>query len=300
MSRSKAMLLASVTFIAAGVGFSNPLPGQDDDAPSVSHAAGGAAAPSEADRAATLRVELAQTKLEVRQLRTRLEEIQRFLAEQDLDQTLEAWREERAQLAEERRRLRQERVRLREERQDLRRETMLLAEARRQAAEEATHQAERAAAPRWDAQYQMGVIDKDQQVIYVRTHHGSTLVEMHPGIDRKNVKVRGTFENRSEAPWRYTFEIRVARAERDPKTKRRQVIGSWKYQTPLLGPNDLHPWEVTVPVTEVRWIDVVQIGNVAADRPAPQPTPYPEPDASDSPTSAGGTARTEDATNPAR
>jgi len=238
------------------------------------------------DEARALRAALAQTKLEVQQLRIRLEEIRAFLDEHDLETTLAEWRAEREALAEARRRLQQERVRLREERHRLQKQMVQQAEREADAIEEARE----AAAPRWDARYQMGLIDNDQQVIYVRSHHGSTLVEIHPEIDRKNVKVRGTFENRSEAPWRYTFEIRIAKAERDPKTKRRQVIGSWRYQTPLLGPNDLHEWEVTVPVTDVALIDVVQIGNVKADR--PQRIENPDADTNTGEKTAAGTATT--------
>lgn len=239
--------------------------------------------------AAALRLELAQTKMEVQELRTQLERIQQFLAERDLDETLRQWREEREQLADERRQLQQERIRLREERRKLQKQ--IVDQAEQQA--EQTEQVEDALEPKWNARYQMGLIQSDQEVIYVRSHHGSTLVEVHPDIDRRNVKVRGTFENRSEAAWRYTFEIRIAKGERDPKTRRRIVIGSWRYQTPLMGPNDLHEWEVTVPVTDVGLIDVVQIGNVKADQPPRDP--YPEPNArtddqTDGRESAGGTA----------
>jgi hypothetical protein len=225
----------------------------------------------DAEAARALRTELARTKLEVQKLRTQLQDIQQFLAEQDIEKTLAEWRSEREALAEQRRQIQQERVRLNEERRRLQ---QLMTRVVREEAEQQQQQVD-AAGPRWDARYQMGLIDKDQQVIYVRSYDGVTLVDTYPSIDRKNVKVRGTFQNKSTQPWRYTFEIRIGSDEKNQNTGRRRVIGSWLYQTPVMGANDLHEWEVTVPVTDVAYIEVVQIGNVKADRPAPGPAPAP-------------------------
>ena len=48
------------------------------------------------------------------------------------------------------------------------------------------------------------------------------------------------------------------------------IIGSWRYQTPVLQPGEIHQFEVKVPVTEVGDVVSYEIGNIVADRPVQQ------------------------------
>ena len=225
---------------------------------------------------AVLRQDLAATKLALQQSRRELEEIKAFLQERNVDTTLAQWKAERAKLAEERRLIRLERQKLEQARRELHQTTMK--QATDQAAEQSAQAeaAQQALQPDWSAQYMLGLIDTERQTIYVKSTTGRVLVKQYPSVDRRNVMVRGTFLNKSLAPWRYTFEIALASAEGPGlPTREPNVTGSWRYQTPLLGPGELHTFEVKVPVEDVRDIEIIQIGNVSADRPA-QPTPDPE------------------------
>jgi len=253
MLNSKIITLAAITLLSASAGGHADTQAAQRDALARENA--------------ELRAELGKTKLEVQVMKEDLERIRAFLAERDLDTKMADWQKQKAELAEERMRLRQERNRWQEERQKLLQQMSQKAE--RQA--EAEEQIVEAARPDWDARYNMGLIKEDQTIVYVTTTLGGTLVDTYPSIDRENVMVRGTFQNKSTEAWRYTFEIRIADNDVDPRTNRRRIVGSWLYQTPLLGPNDIHEWEVKVPVSDVAYIDVVQIGNVKADRPAVQP-----------------------------
>jgi hypothetical protein len=244
-------------------------------------AAGQEPEPTVEQQLATMRQQLAQTKLELQRSQAKLDELATFLSETDLDAKLAAWRAERQELAAERRKLKRERVRLEAVRQAVHRQTTADARERADAEQQRKQAAADALKPRWSAQYMMGLIDRDRQTIYVESTEGRVLVEQYPQIDRKQIKVRGTFLNRSSVPWRYTFEIRVA-GETNVYGDR-TLVGQWRYQTPLLGPGDLHPFEVAVPVTDIRYVEVIQIGKVTADRSEPAPDPAPDDDAANAP-----------------
>ncbi len=229
---------------------------------------GGNGEPDLRTQLAELRQALARTRLELQQAAAELEDIKAFLADRNLDETLAEWRAERAALVAERRAWQAERRQLERARDALHQVTLIQAReaaererAERQAAEDAVK-------PKWSAQYEMGLIDRDQQTLYVESTDGSVLVQQYPSVDRRNVMVRGTFLNESHAPWRYTFEIRLAGDEgRNLPDSAQPIVGQWRYQTPRLGPGDLHAFEVKVPVTNVHDIEVLQIGNVTWDRP---------------------------------
>lgn len=224
-----------------------------------------------ADELAALRQELAATRLALRETRAEIEDIKAFLAEKDMEATLADWKKQRDALAEERRLIRLERQRLEKARRELHQATYQDAQEQADQQKAAADAAAKQLEPDWDADYILGLIDREAQTLYVRSTDGRLLLEQYPTVDRRNVMVRGTFLNQSHAPWRYTFEIRVASDSlpglpKPPTT----VIGSWRYQTPLLSPGQLHPFEVKIPVTDVRYVDLIQIGNVTADRPPPQ------------------------------
>ncbi len=237
-------------------------------------AVGQDAAPTIDQQLIELRQGLAQAQLELQRSKAQLEELRVFLAEKNLDDQLEAWRAEREALAEERRKLAMERKRLESARTALHRKTTVDAMDRAKAEREQKQQAADAIKPDFSVQYMMGLIDKDRQTIFVESTRGTVLVDQFPQVDRKNIKVRGTFLNKSQAPWRYTFEIRAA-GETNIYGER-AIVGQWRHQTPLLGPGEMHEFEVTVPVTNVRDVEVIQVGNVTSDRP-PQPDPQPQP-----------------------
>ena len=229
------------------------------------------------EQLAALRQDLAEARLQLERHKAQVNEVREFLAEKELDKKFEQWRELREELAEQRRKLKAERVQLEAVLDQMHRQTTVAAQQRAQD-EQTRKQAEsEARKPDWSAQYMMGLIDKERQTIYVDSTRGRVLLDQYPSIDRKNIKVRGTFLNKSSQPWRYTFEIRVG-GENDLQGQP-VLVGQWRYQTPLMSPGDLHAFEVTVPVSDVRHVEVIQIGNVKADRPAelPQPQPQPQP-----------------------
>ncbi len=256
---------------------------------------GDPAEPALKTQLAELRQALAAARLELRQTTVELEDIKAFLADEDLARTLAEWRAERAKLAAERRALRAERNQLEQARRELHRTTLQQAQREAEQLKAAQQAREQAVQPQWSAQYEMGLIKQDNQTLFVQSTRGSVLVEQNPDIDRHNVMVRGTFLNESQAAWRYTFEVRLAGDEGRilPDAKRR-IVGQWRYQTPLLGPGDLHPFEVKVPVTDVHDIEVLQIGKVTADQPrtgrtdpnAPAGRPGPAGQPADPPTGA--------------
>jgi len=224
---------------------------------------------------ADLRQQVAKVTLELRAAQRELEAIRDFLAERQLKATFERWKTLRADLAEQRRRLKRERVRLEAARDALDRTTRRIAEEQARAQDRAEQRAEKATAPNWSAQYQMGVIYEDGDELFVKTTDGSVFIDGDNDIDHRNILVRGTFLNKAAAPWRYTFEIRAGGAERF--TGSRRIIGSWRYQTPLLDPGELHEFEVKMPVDHVSRVRVIQIGNVVADRPGRAADHDPQP-----------------------
>jgi len=225
---------------------------------------------------AALRQELAATKLALRQSQKELERIKAFLEDRNVDATIAEWQAARDELAEERRLIRLERQKLEQARRELHRTTLRIAQNEAAARDAEAEALEKALEPNWSAQYMLGLIDHQRQTIYVESTHGDVLVKQYPSVDRGNVMVRGTFLNKSLAPWRYTFDIALAGEEKiGLQTGGANLTGSWRYQTPLLGPGELHTFEVKVPVHNVRDINVIQIGNVTADRPPQNPPDDP-------------------------
>lgn len=129
--------------------------------------------------------------------------------------------------------------------------------------------------PNASLQYALGLIDLGGgSVTIVQTStdvfgHRRVRVREHPNIDHDNVLIRGTLANESQLPYRYTFEIRIGGKTRVAAAKP-PIIGSWRYQTPVLQPGEIHQFEVKVPVTEVGDVVSYEIGNIVADRPVQQ------------------------------
>jgi hypothetical protein len=222
-----------------------------------------------------LRQQLAQTKLTLDKTVAELATIRKFLAQDDRDKQLAEWRKERRALEDERRRASAERRKLEEARQMLHRTTARQAvEQARQAEQQATEDAARRK-PRWSVQYMIGLIDKEDEQIYLRVVNGRVVrLRRFANIDTSNVMVRGTFVNTSTQAWRYTFVIRIAGdANFGLPVEQPGLNGQWRYQTPVLGPGDLHEFAVKVPVKNVYDIDTVRIGDITADLPATTNTP---------------------------
>lgn len=92
------------------------------------------------------------------------------------------------------------------------------------------------------------------------------ITDTSPTIDRNSVVIRGTFENTSRMPYRYTFEFRLAGKQPPSNFKTSApILGSTRYQTPILQPGELHRWELIMRVTDVYDIASGDIGNVRAD-----------------------------------
>lgn len=228
-----------------------------------------------------LRTQLAQTQLELQRALHELKELREYRKTPDAAKQIESWRTERERIAEERKRLAIERRRLDQARLTLRSATTNTRPAPGNAAPvppaaaDAPQGAQLGEAPRWELDYKIGVIHTggNYQKTYVDPTHGAALVKSYPLIDRRNIMVRGTLQNRSAAPWRYTFEVRIAGRDGE-------IIGRWRHQTQTLSPNELAAFELKVPVSNVGDITTYQIGNIEADRPpapAPGAIPAPEP-----------------------
>ncbi len=217
-----------------------------------------------------LRQELATTRLKLETALAELEKLKAFLAEKDLDQRLEEWRQERRLLQQERTRLQLERARIERLNRKLGQNVQLNNQREREALEKEKHELAKAVKPNWSIQYMLGYIRTDtDEIRYYNVSDGRVYTQRRfDTIDRRNVKVKGTVLNRSEAPWRYTFEIRLGGEGIDPFRGGSTIMGKWRIQTPLLGPGDLHEFEVTIPVQNATAVEVVQVGNLVADQPA--------------------------------
>ncbi len=229
---------------------------------------------------AAIRAELAQLRLEVERLRAEREEYATFLEEtrdQDTDELFAQWRAERKKLANERKQLANERNRLELARRALHQTTMKQAMDTARVESDQQRAEEDKLKPDWSVQTMVGLIDREgnNPTIFVRVGN-DLLVAAESGsdIDTQRATIRGNFLNKSLAPWRYTFQINVLDENAVVQPNSRRPLGSWRYQTPLLGPGDLHQFEVTIPVEDVRRISAIQIVRVTADRP---PTPQNPP-----------------------
>lgn len=181
------------------------------------------------------------------------------------------------QLASEQMRADREAARLVEE--ERRRKLLEVREQRE--AEKREERIEQALAPRWYYTWQIGYINNgNRQTTFVKTNDDGTVVFVgdRTSIDRRQIIVRGTFENTSRAAYRYTFEIRTA--ESGPYLTGLSTGGgitSTRYQTPVLQPGDLHRWEVKMSVNDALQVRTVGIGNVRADPAPADATPDPAP-----------------------
>lgn len=237
----------------------------------------------------TLRTQLAQTQLELQRALGELKELRAFQQTPDAAKQVEQWRVERERIAEERKRLALERRRLDQARLTLRSATTNSsprpvpgrapaaggnAAPAPPAAADAPADGQLGEQPRWELDYKIGVIHTggNYQKTYVDPTVGAALVKSYPLIDRRHIMVRGTLQNRSGQPWRYTFEVRIGGREGG-------IIGRWRHQTVTLGPNEMAAFELKVPVTDVGSITTYQIGNIEADRPAPAAPAVPAPPA---------------------
>ena len=220
------------------------------------------------ERVRELRLELARARLELGETRSEIERMRAFLEQADPEADTARWRRQRLELMERRRAL------VAERREIERRRRELLAEGPPEPGRAVDREppglgGERgrgappvaSGRPRWEMDYRIAAIPLDgQPPVFVEPVFGRLLVGAGEPIDRNDILVRGTLQNRSAEPWRYTFEVRLGDRSGD-------VIGRWRYQTPLLGPNELHEFEIKVLVADVGRIRSYQIGNITADQP---------------------------------
>lgn len=153
----------------------------------------------------------------------------------------------------------------------------LAEEKQREARQEKLARARKAQAPAWTYTWQLGYISLGTNTTtFIKTGPDGTVFFTgdSTNVDRRQLKLRGTFENRSTKPWRYTFDIRVAEQGYGglPASGRyRHISATTRYQTPVLGPGELHRWEVTLTVEDSLQVRTADIGNVRADPPPPEP-----------------------------
>lgn len=213
--------------------------------------------------AESLRRELAAAKLELRKALRELQEIKDFLASEDPRAEAERWREERSELADERRRLETERRKLEAERRRIQRAIINNEPPPPPPGlDPQSPEPDPALEPDPELEYKLAYVRTGADGVTTYIEFGDLLIPANttPSVDRNHVIVRGTIQNRSKAPWRYTFEVRLA-------DRPGNIIGRRRYQTPLLGPNELHPFDIDMAVTDSLSIDRYQIGNLEADQP---------------------------------
>jgi len=204
-----------------------------------------------------LRKELATARLELNQTLEELREIQQFLAAADPETQIEQWEAQRAELA-------AERAALATAQRQMERQTRLLRDAARAGGGGVAPVRQDPNRPQWKIDYRLATIplENNRGPLLVRGDPaGEVFIDVNAGprIDRENVIVRGTFQNTSAATHRYTFEIRIADSFGN-------VIGTWRYQTPILTADELHEFSVKVPVADVSLVRTYQIGNIRAQR----------------------------------
>lgn len=238
--------------VLAGL-FSGSLQAQDTDAVAALR-----------DELTAVRQELAQTQLELQKALADLAEVRQYLNAGDADKQIAEWRRQRAAYEAERMQLATERRKLEAARAALRDQSQTVQQRLRDQPPPAV--AVDPNKPNWQVDYKIAVIQTGlvSESVYIDPVDGEVLLDRYPDIDRKHIMVRGTWQNRSAAPWRYTFEIRIA-------DKIGRIIGRWRYQTPMLVANELHEFEVKVPVTDVAYIKHYQIGNIESDHLEAQP-----------------------------
>lgn len=216
-----------------------------------------------------LRVQLAEMNLKIKQIQRETQSFKLYLKEANPQADIKKWEAEletirarRAELAKERRAKMVRRAAM-----DKAKRAAAVAKAARN--EDSTDEADESddpSNPRYRVDYKVSLIytGESDTIVYrtfdpLRPELAHTIIEKHPNVDRKNVHIEGSFQNTSTKPYRYTFEIRLA--------KQNRIIGSARYQTPMLKPNILHQFKVKVPVENVKQITAYQIGNVTADAP---------------------------------
>jgi hypothetical protein len=207
---------------------------------------------------AALRIRLARAKLELAGVLDRLQTLREFLLAHDAAANVEHWTRQAQILAQERRQVARQRMDV--EQQIAQRDAKLAdLPAPRQPPPPPTAPDP----PRWRIEYKIAVVPLDPAApfIFVDPTRGDWLLDLFPRVDRRSIMVRGTIQNLADDPWRATFEVRLA-------DKLGSIIGTWRYQTPSLGPRDLHTFEMRVPVTDVAELDRYQIGDLQSDRPA--------------------------------
>ena len=221
---------------------------------------------------AAMRAELAELRLAVGKIQAERDDLMAFLKQHEdgtLDEQYQRWRQEREQLEEQRRQLANERTRLDQARRELHQTTVRQANDAARADEQQKRAQQQQTMPDWSVQTMVGLLEKENDTPTVFVRIGNDLLvaaDSANSIDYKRAVIRGNFLNKSLAPWRYTFLILVL----DESGNR---IGQWRYQTPELGAGDLHTFDVTMPVEDVRRITAIQIARVTADRPTSDITP---------------------------
>lgn len=210
-----------------------------------------------------VRLELAQTQLQLKKALADLDELKQYVAAGNPQQQIEQWRRERQTWQAQREQLVAERKKIEQARASLRQQSSAVQQQLAATPPPVKVDPNR---PAWNVDYKIAAVPTGttSESVYINPVSGDVLLSRYPDIDRKHIMVRGTWQNKSAAPWRYTFEIRIA-------DKIGRIIGSWRYQTPLLSPNELHQFEVKVPVTDVGQIEHYQIGNIEPDQPQAQP-----------------------------
>lgn len=206
------------------------------------------------DQLARQRIQYARLKMELARTLDQLQDLNEFLLARRIEQTLEQWRAQRRAMIE-------QRARIAEQRRELERQ---LAEKNAKLADLPSDKPAVApkSPPQWVIEYKIAVVPLDKKVdyLYVEPTRGDWLVDLFPRIDRHSIMVRGTIQNRSAEPYRAAFTVLLSDPLANP-------IGSRRYQTPLLGADDPHIFEIRVPVRDVVAIERYRITEIESDQP---------------------------------
>lgn len=115
-------------------------------------------------------------------------------------------------------------------------------------------------APKWWYTWQIGYVERETgQTTFVKVRDDGAVVYVgdRTRLDPRVLIVNGTFENRSQLPYRYTFDVELVNSG--------SPTASTRYQTPPLGAGELHRWELTMNTSNSLGVDYVRITNIRGD-----------------------------------
>jgi hypothetical protein len=117
-----------------------------------------------------------------------------------------------------------------------------------------------------------------QTTLIVSSDGDAAVIQSLDEYDRQRVVVEGSFLNRSTSPYRYGFDIAVGYKARAGVlvAAHPTIVGRRAYQTPVLQPGELHSFRVEIPVDDIAYAQICDIGHVTPFPVTPAVGPQPD------------------------